>query len=117
VTIPCGCKLIGNRAFWGSGLKEAVIPGSCRVGEYAFSGCDEFTKVTFGPGCTSIGWFAFNGCSHLASVRLPSTVQWIGDCGFGGCTSLATIAIPKGCQLEPYAFYGCRPIVKMLNRR
>jgi hypothetical protein len=111
VKFPNGLRLVGERAFFGSALKEVALPDGCEVGLYAFTSCAVLTKVVIGSGCTSISQGAFSICGRLATVTLPSSVQAICFEGFSFCTSLATIAIPQDCHLHNDAFANCSPQV------
>lgn len=63
------------------------------IGNYVFSGCENYTAITIPGSVTSIGNGAFAG-SKLSSVTIPDSVKSIGDSAFAGC-SLSTVTIPN----------------------
>lgn len=71
------------------GVTEIVIPDSVqRIGERAFSGCDNITNVTIPDSVTSIGGSAFAGCSNLENITIPNSVQKSAYVHLNGVTNL-----------------------------
>ena len=62
------------------GCKNSVIPtdGSVTtIGNYAFSYCYNFTRITIPDSVTTIGNYAFDSCHNLKSITFEGTVeQW-----------------------------------------
>ena len=78
------------------GVTEIVIPDSVqRIGERAFSGCDNITNVTIPDSVTSIGDSAFAFCSDLKNITIPNSVTSIGYSAFERCYNLTSITIPN----------------------
>ena len=67
-----------------SGTSYVIPPSVTKIGNDAFSGCDELTSVTIPDGITSIGDGAFSGCGKLTSVTIPAGVTSIGGSAFNG---------------------------------
>ena len=65
------------------------------IGEYAFSGCDSLTSVTFAENSqlTTIGDYAFESCTSLRSVTIGDSVTTIGEEAFYDCASLTSVTI------------------------
>ncbi len=77
------------------GVTEVVIPDSVRrIGERAFSGCDNITNVIITDSVTSIGDYAFSYCNNLKKIILPDSVKTIGERAFCYCKKLKNITIP-----------------------
>lgn len=66
-----GIKRIENSAFWGTSLREVIIPQNV----------------------TSIGKNAFAECKQLSKVTIHSKVENVEDAAFAGCTSLQTFEL------------------------
>jgi hypothetical protein len=100
---------IGDRAFYKCHLTSIIIPDSVtRIGNYAFSGCDDLTSIIIPDSVTRIGNYAFSGCDDLTSIIIPNSVTRIGDYAFNGCGSLTSITIPNSVtSIGDYAFDGC----------
>lgn len=69
-----------------------VIPESVvSIGESAFLGCKNLTKVTMPESVTSIEDLAFYNCVNLSSVTIPASVTSIGIGLFEGCDKLKDV--------------------------
>ncbi len=78
------------------------------ISDYAFSHCNNLTKIEIGSGVTSIGYAAFSGCSSLTDITIPDRVTSLSVGAFSGCTSLTDIAIPDSvASIGIQAFYNC----------
>ena len=66
------------------------------VAQDAYRDDTSVTSVKVAEGVTSIGESAFNGCSNLTKVSLPSTLTILGLGAFIG-TAITSIVIPEGC--------------------
>ncbi len=106
-TLVAGCKnsvipddgsvaVIGERAFYGSGLKNIIIPSSVKtIGNYAFEACLDLINVVISDGVTSIGACAFDSCRSLTNIVIPNGVTSIGNSAFRDCDSIVSIVIPN----------------------
>lgn len=93
------------------GFNNGKIPADgsvTRLGEYAFSGCEELTSITV-PDCIEIiGSSAFSSCERLQSITLPKTLTVVRSSVFSGCTELTSITLPKTVEtIGVSAFRGC----------
>lgn len=88
-----------------SGCKNTIIPNSItRIGDAAFSCCNNLTSITIPNSVTSIGRQAFYGCSSLTSFTIPFSVEKIGVDAFYNCSSLKstyyTGTIDQWCNIN-----------------
>lgn len=88
--IPDGTEIITSDAFYGSGIKEIVIPESVIQMSGALSNCRNLISAEVPNKVTDIS-YAFSGCESLESVTLPLSIEKIGFSSFGGCNSLKKI--------------------------
>ncbi len=100
---PASVKEIGRRAFAGTGLTAAELPG-CSFGAEAFASCGSLKTVTVAEGAEIIPSECFRRCSQLESVTLPDSVREI-QCGaypeqgaFADCPLLKTVSIGKNIE-------------------
>lgn len=141
--IPHTVTYIGDYAFSGTAMTEATIrdqdtsdsqvSANVTIGNYAFSGCSQLTKVNLDIPGGSIGENVFDGCpieelalnnisvpdgyfagnTTLKTVRINGSStegeQMIGARAFAGCTSLETLDLSgvKGLYMKDSAFEGC----------
>ena len=104
VTISGNVKLIDRDAFANcSKLKEVVIsttyndesqyPQTPKIGDYAFSNCQNLERINLGDNILTIGNYAFSGCKKLTSIDIPQSAIYILSGVFMGCSSLTAINV------------------------
>lgn len=107
---------IGNRAFDGcTNLTRVTIPDSVtNIGNYAFICCTGLTNITIPNSVTSIGVGAFGFCTSLTSVAIPNNVTSIDQFTFDGCTGLTNISIGSGVTSIGFgAFRDCTSLTSI----
>ena len=107
---------IGQRAFSGcNNITSVMIPDCIRiVGCNAFEGCSGLTHVSIPNSVTTIEGLAFLDCSSLTSVTLGNNVSSIHDKVFSGCSGLKNITIPESVtSIGNKVFYGCTNITSV----
>ena len=79
------------------------------IGNNAFNGYGNLTKVRFSKNITSIGEKSFYNCSMLDEVQIPEgELSSLGVSAFGSCKNLKNIYIPsKVSLLNANALFGC----------
>lgn len=70
------------------------------IGEYAFSGFEEISKITLPNRLRAIGYRAFYGCKSVTSITIPSSVRHIGNDAFKE-SGLKQIVISESLRAEP----------------
>jgi hypothetical protein len=96
VTLPDTITLIGNGAFWATGLTNIVIPpGVTNIGLGAFSQCSSLVSVNIPNGVQSIELSTFFECFSLTNITIPSGVVSIGQSAFDRCVRLSNVTIPS----------------------
>lgn len=116
VIILDGVTSIGNYAFYGcSNLSKITIPDSVtKIGLVAFGQCVSLLEVKIPKGVTSISSGTFDGCTSLKNVTIPSSVTEIGNRSFYNCSELTEITIPEGvASIGGFTFYKCRSLTKV----
>ena len=87
-----------------------IIPNTItKIGNYAFSGCDEFDRITIPEGVITIGDNAFNNCTSFKGVlTIPNSVISIGANAFESCTRITEVTISENVKEIPQeCFSGC----------
>ena len=93
---------------------KLVIGDSTKIGDHAFTGCDNLKSITIPDGVTSIGKYAFSDCTNLESITIPDGVTSIGAGAFSSCQSLVSITIPDGVtSIGAGAFLECQSLVSV----
>lgn len=83
------------------------------VGEAAFKGCTNLTKVTYNKNITKIADDTFNGCKSIKSFTLSSGIKSIGEAAFKNCTALKSFKLTKNVKsVGASAFSGCKKLSK-----
>jgi len=103
-------------------VTEIVIrEGVTSIGDLAFYGMGNLTKVTFPSTLTNIGSDTFMNCRKLTEITIPASVTHMGNGAFRGCSGLKKITF-KGLPpilgtwsgyydgvVDAFAFSGCSP--------
>ena len=99
-----------------AGCKSTIIPTSVtRIGNDAFSGCNDLQNIDIPMNITSIGDSAFCGCKGLMSIILPNGVSTIGNYAFRGCNNLHSAVLPASItSIGEYAFNGCKELTDLV---
>ena len=77
------------------------------IGDYAFCGCTNITKLTLPNNVAQVGNGTFQGCTGITSFAIPQTVTTIGDYAFSTCTGIQTLNIPNATSIGKGAFADC----------
>lgn len=70
------------------------------IGENAFQGHKNLTRVVLPDTVTSIGSYAFDNCSNLENINIPFSVSSLGSDVFNGCESLHTLKVMAAAPPE-----------------
>jgi hypothetical protein len=94
---PSTLQTIGSEAFYGSGIRTAVVlPAGCNtIGYGAFRDTSRMTSITLGEGLVNIPNDFCAGSYNLTTVVFPSTIKTIGSNAFLAA-KFTTIALPTG---------------------
>ena len=113
-----GAKSIGERCFYGAGLKSIDLPWTVNsIGNEAFSECDSLVEITIGDNITHLGQAAFKGCDRLEKVSFSNknNITSIEPNTFEGCKQLSQIVFPTKLQtIGNYAFKGCTAMERVV---
>lgn len=107
---------VGDGAFSGqSNLTKITLPNTVTViGTGAFKDCGKLDSFIIPDACTNIGDEVFYNCAALVSVSLPSGISKIGDSVFYGCVGLTSVDIPDTVtSIGDSAFRGCSGITNI----
>ena len=110
-----GLTGIDDRAFYESGLSGKItIPKKCHfIGESAFFGCKNLTKVNFKGKNIKVSDYAFNGCNKIKSIKGTEDITRFGEVVFG-CKLLKNFTISKNLKaIKKETFYFCKNIKKL----
>ena len=75
--------------------KVMLSEGITKIGDYAFSGCQEIEQVVLPSGLQSIGACAFRNCYGLTKVNIPDGIQSLGEGCFEDCRKLQVLDMSK----------------------
>ena len=115
VVISENVTSIGNCAFYSlSNLTYVQFDGNSKlskIGEKAFSYCNNLTDITLPNSVKSVGINAFSSCRELANFTTNASAGF-GDYAFYNCVNLKTVSTPKAKSFGDYAFSYCGMLTK-----
>ena len=107
VVIPYGITVIGDSAFYCSGLTSLDIPDSVHTIEYAaFMGCFGIDVLCIPNSVKTVEDAAFKGLG-IESLTIPNGWEMIGINIFSYCNKLTSVTIPDSVTKIEDAFYCC----------
>ena len=93
-TVPSTVTAIGGCAFYGSRLREIVVPdGVTRFEAGAFRYCRELENIVIPATVDSIFNENFQYCDALTSVMIPANVKYMADDVLSVCSNLKEILV------------------------
>lgn len=97
VELPDTITKIGNRAFSHcENLKEIVLPDSITsIGQQAFWQCESLSEITLGNNVTELGEEAFGYCENMKTAVLSDNITELNNGTFRGCRKLEKLTLPK----------------------
>ncbi len=99
IALPSALSFIGQKAFYGSGLKSIVIPTEVEdMGDRAFANNQSLSKVTIGAGIVNLNSRQFQNSTNLSEVIILGSPQTIGN-AFEDCQIL-TVSIHGDTVVE-----------------
>lgn len=139
IKLPDNLRFIGNDTFYGSSLKEILIPNNVRflwtgafgkcvslseikmpsklryIGVNCFKGCTNISSILIPDEVFYIAGGAFESCSSLKSISYGQNLLTVGNNAFANCTKLETIELPsKVLSIGKSVFEGCSRLSKAL---
>lgn len=110
VVIPEGVRIIGERAFKGSMIKNIVFPSTLEIiGREAFYQCSLLRSVTIPSNVKVIMDSAFCDCASLESIYFEDGVKIIPASMCMDCNRLQTVRLPMTTQvIQRFAFANCQ---------
>ena len=116
--IPDGVTSIGDAAFAYSKIESVTFgaESKCkRIGNSAFSGCNQLISFTFPEGVEEIDINVLSSCKLLEVVNLPSTAKIIKKGAFQCNAKLKEVIIPEGVTyISDSSFYYCDSLTKVV---
>ncbi len=102
-----------------SRLTEITIPDTVtKVGEFAFSSCDNLTKINGAENVNVWGAYSLAFCYDLTEFEFKCDVTTIPEYMFYACTSLNSVVIPQTVHtIEQDAFRDCSNLNSVLTLR
>lgn len=132
--VPDDVRVIGEGAFFYSGVTKVYIPASVEVidksafylaqslqsvefaansrlktvRDLAFSECIQLQEIALPNSVDSLGANVFTFCDALRKVTLPSSLKKLSYGTFSSCVALTRIVIPQACKVVgEFAFGNC----------
>lgn len=112
LVFDCDIDEIGSNivSYSGNNLKTITFSGNVgKIGNSAFSGCNNLVSVDITGNVDLIDNYAFSGCNNLQTVNMSGSVKNIGNYAFNYCSNLESLTLSKSLQsIGEYAFYGAK---------
>lgn len=115
VNIPNGVKVIENSTFRGTNFEVLELPESVeRLADYSLS-FGSFKVVKLPRGLVRIGQEAFTVCQNIEKIEIPERIKTILHGTFWRCERLKEVVLPDGMEMiKARAFWNC-PELETIN--
>ena len=96
-------------------LTMTTLPKVKKIGVSAFQECSKLTTLNLGEDLQEVGNDAFNGCKNVTKLTFPDAITTIGDRAFQDCSSVTEVTVGKGLKsIGANAFLNCKSFTALL---
>ena len=96
-------------------LTMTTLPKVKKIGVSAFQECSKLTTLNLGEDMQEVGNDAFNGCKNVTKLTFPDAITTIGDRAFQNCSSVTEVTVGKGLKsIGANAFLNCKSFTALL---
>ena len=96
-------------------LTMTSLPKVKKIGVSAFQECSKLTTLNLGEDLQEVGNDAFNGCKNVTKLTFPDAITTIGSRAFQNCSSVTEVTVGKGLKsIGANAFLNCKSFTALL---
>ena len=96
-------------------LTLTSLPKVKKIGASAFQDCSKLTTLNLGQDLQVVGNDAFNGCSNVTKLTFPDATTTIGARAFQNCSSVTEVTVGKELKtIGASAFLNCKSFTALL---
>ena len=96
-------------------LTLTSLPKVKKIGASAFQDCSKLTTLNLGEDLQVVGNDAFNGCSNVTKLTFPDATTTIGARAFQNCSSVTEVTVGKELKtIGASAFLNCKSFTALL---
>ena len=96
-------------------LTLTSLPKVKKIGASAFQDCSKLTTLNLGHDLQVVGNDAFNGCSNVTKLTFPDATTTIGARAFQNCSSVTEVTVGKELKkIGASAFLNCKSFTALL---
>lgn len=116
VTISSSVTEIPASLFYkNASLTLTSLPKVKKIGASAFQDCSKLTTLNLGQDLQVVGNDAFNGCSNVTKLTFPDATTTIGARAFQNCSSVTEVTVGKELKtIGASAFLNCKSFTALL---
>lgn len=116
VTISSSVTEIPAYLFYkNASLTLTSLPKVKKIGASAFQDCSKLTTLNLGQDLQVVGNDAFNGCSNVTKLTFPDATTTIGARAFQNCSSVTEVTVGKELKtIGASAFLNCKSFTALL---
>ena len=116
-TLPSTVLEIGEYAFYGEhDLTKVILPNGLKsIEAYTFAYCVNLTDIDIPDSVTNLGCNSFFNCSRLENISLSNNITTLERNTFENCDSLTKIDLPNSLlTIGNDAFYSCDKLTSVV---
>ena len=108
---------VGDNAFYGcKQMTKVIIPESvAKIGDYAFYECELLDISAIPVSVKSLGRQTFYGCNAIKTITVPASVEEMGGGTFENCAELSSVTLGNGIKKVVYEMFAYCKKLKTIN--